>query len=387
MSAKSKAGFETLAIHAGQTPDPMTGAVMPPIYQTSTYVQDGVGKPRGGHEYARVTNPTRTALEENLAALEGGAVGAAFGSGLAAIEAILKALLEEGDHVVCGSNVYGGTERMFRTVWSRFGLRFAYVDTSDLDALRAAMRPETRLVHIETPTNPMMQISDIAACAEIAHEGGALLTVDNTFPTPFLQRPLDLGADIVVHSTTKYLNGHSDVIGGAIVTGDRELGERIRDQQRISGPVPGPLDCWLVLRGIKTLHVRMTRHCENAERVAEFLVGHSAAGNVLYPGLPTHPQHELARRQMQGFGGMISFDAGSLERARTVAASTRVFQLAESLGGVESLISVPAEMTHASVPEEVREKIGLTNGLVRLSVGIESVDDLIADLRGALDQA
>lgn len=386
MSANSEAGLETLAIHAGHTPDPMTGSVMPPIYQTSTYVQDGVGEPRGGHEYARVTNPTRTALEENLAALEGGAVGAAFGSGLAAIEAVLKAVLEEGDHVVCGSNVYGGTERMFRTVWSRFGIDFTYVDTSDLEALRAAMRPQTRLVHIETPTNPMMQISDIAACAEIAHQGGALLTVDNTFPTPFLQRPLSLGADIAVHSTTKYLNGHSDVIGGAIVCGERDLGERIRDQQRISGPVPGPLDCWLVLRGIKTLHVRMKRHCENAERVAEFLVGHSAAGNVLYPGLPTHPQHALARRQMKGFGGMISFDAGSFERARTIAASTRVFQLAESLGGVESLISVPAEMTHASVPEEVREKIGLTNGLVRLSVGIENVDDLIADLRGALDQ-
>ncbi|MEJ2312826.1 MAG: cystathionine gamma-synthase [Gemmatimonadales bacterium] len=386
MSANSEAGLETLAIHAGHTPDPMTGSVMPPIYQTSTYVQDGVGEPRGGHEYARVTNPTRTALEENLAALEGGSVGAAFGSGLAAIEAVLKAVLEEGDHVVCGSNVYGGTERMFRTVWSRFGIDFTYVDTSDLEALRAAMRPQTRLVHIETPTNPMMQISDIAACAEIAHQGGALLTVDNTFPTPFLQRPLSLGADIAVHSTTKYLNGHSDVIGGAIVCGDRNLGERIRDQQRISGPVPGPLDCWLVLRGIKTLHVRMKRHCENAERVAEFLVGHSAAGNVLYPGLPTHPQHALARRQMKGFGGMISFDAGSFERARTIAASTRVFQLAESLGGVESLISVPAEMTHASVPEEVREKIGLTNGLVRLSVGIENVDDLIADLRGALDQ-
>ncbi len=387
MSAKSEAGFETLAIHAGHTPDPMTGSVMPPIYQTSTYVQDGVAEPRGGHEYARVTNPTRTALEENIAALEGGAVGAAFGSGLAAIEAILKSVLEEGDHVVCGSNVYGGTERMFRTVWSRFGLSFTYVDTSDLDAVRAAMQPETRLVHIETPTNPMMQISDIGACAEIAHGGGALLTVDNTFPTPFLQRPLELGADIVVHSTTKYLNGHSDVIGGAIVTGDRKLGERIRDQQRISGPVPGPLDCWLVLRGIKTLHVRMTRHCENAERVAEFLVGHSAARNVLYPGLPTHPQHELARRQMRGFGGMISFDTGSFERARTIATSTRFFQLAESLGGVESLISVPAEMTHASVPPEVREKIGLTDGLVRLSVGIESADDLIADLRGALDQA
>lgn len=383
----SEAGFETLAIHAGQVADPLTGSVMPPIYQTSTYVQDGVAEPRGGHVYARVTNPTRTALEENLSALEGGTVGAAFGSGLAAIEAILKALLEEGDHVVCGSNVYGGTERMFRTVWSRFGLGFTYVDTSDLDALRAAVRPETRLVHIETPTNPMMQISDIAACAEIAHRGGALLTVDNTFATPFLQRPLELGADIVVHSTTKYLNGHSDVIGGAIVTGDRELGDRIRDQQRVSGPVPGPLDCWLVLRGVKTLHVRMARHCENAERVAEFLVGHPAAKHVLYPGLPTHPQHELAGHQMRGFGGMITFDAGSHQQARTVAASTRVFQLAESLGGVESLISVPAVMTHASVPQEVREKIGLTPGLIRLSVGIESADDLISDLRAALDRA
>lgn len=383
----SEAGFETLAIHAGHEPDPITGAVMPPIYQTSTYVQDGVAQPRGGHVYARVTNPTRTALEENLAALEGGSVGAAFGSGLAAIEAILKALLAEGDHVVCGSNVYGGTERLFRTVWSRFGLSFTYVDTSDLDALRAAVRPETRLVHIETPTNPMMQVSDIAACAQVAHEAGALLAVDNTFATPFLQRPLTLGADIVVHSTTKYLNGHSDVIGGAVVTGERELGERIRDQQRIGGPVPGPLDCWLVLRGVKTLHVRMSRHCENAERVADFLVGHPAARNVLYPGLEAHPQHQLARRQMSGFGGMISFDAGSFERAQTIAASTSVFQLAESLGGVESLISVPAVMTHASVPREVREKIGLTDGLVRLSIGIESVDDLIADLRGALEAA
>ncbi|UCG74893.1 MAG: cystathionine gamma-synthase [Gemmatimonadota bacterium] len=387
MKVRHDTGFETLAIHAGHVPDPMTGAVMPPVYQTSTYVQDGVAEPRGGHVYARVTNPTRTALEENLAALEGGSVGAAFASGLAAIESLLKALLKEGDHVVCGANVYGGTERMFRTVWARFGLRFTYVDTSDTEALAAAIRPETRLVHIETPTNPMMQISDIAACAEIAHKGDALLSVDNTFPTPFLQRPLAMGADIVVHSTTKYLNGHSDVIGGAIVTRDAELGARIRDQQRISGAVPGPLDCWLVLRGIKTLHVRMERHCENARQLADVLVGHVGHRAVLYPGLATHPQHQLASRQMGGFGGMISFDAGSLDRARAVAGSTRIFQLAESLGGVESLISVPAVMTHASVPEEVRRKIGLTDGLVRLSVGIESADDLISDLEQALGKA
>lgn len=387
MTDESKPGFETLAIHAGHVPDPMSGAVMPPVYQTSTYVQDAVGEPRGGHVYARVTNPTRTALEANLAALEGGTVGAAFASGLAAIEALLKASLEEGDHVVCGSNVYGGTERMFRTVWSRFGLEFTYVDTSDLEALSAAMRPTTRLVHIETPTNPMMQISDIAACAEIARGSGALLSVDNTFPTPFLQRPLELGADLVVHSTTKYLNGHSDVIGGAVVAAEAGLGERIRDQQRISGAVPGPLDCWLVLRGIKTLHVRMKRHCENAAVLAEYLSSHPAVERVLYPGLSTHPQHDLARRQMLDFGGMITFDAGSFERAKTLAAATRVFQLAESLGGVESLISVPAAMTHASVPEERRSEIGLTDGLVRLSVGIESIDDLIADLGSVLGPA
>lgn len=385
MTETRRAGFETLAIHAGHTPDPMTGSVMPPVYHTSTYVQDGVAEPRGGHEYARVTNPTRTALEENLAALEGGSVGAAFASGLAAIEALLKANLEDGNHVVCGSNVYGGTERMFRTVWARFGLDFTYVDTSDLDALAAAIRPETRLVHIETPTNPMMQVSDISACAEIAHRAGALLSVDNTFPTPYLQRPLELGADISVHSTTKYLNGHSDVIGGAVVTGEQALGERIRDQQRISGAVPGPLDCWLVLRGIKTLHVRMERHCENARRIAEYLVDHPGVENVLYPGLPNHPQHDLAGRQMAGFGGMISFDAGTFEQAKRVAAGTRVFQLAESLGGVESLVSVPAVMTHASVPQEVRDEIGLTDGLVRLSVGIEAIEDLLDDLEQALD--
>jgi cystathionine beta-lyase/cystathionine gamma-synthase len=384
MTAKSDTRFETRAIHAGHTPDTATGSVMPPIHQTSTYVQDGVAEPRGGYVYARVSNPTRTALEENLASLEEGRVGAAFASGLAAIEALVKSTLEAGSHVVCGASVYGGTERMFRTVWSRFGVDFTYVDTTDLEELAAAMRPETRLVHIETPTNPMMQISDIAGCAEIAHAGGALLSVDNTFPTPFLQSPLALGADVVVHSTTKYLNGHSDVIGGAMVTVEQELGDRLRNQQRVSGGVPGPMDCWLVLRGIKTLHVRMERHCENASRVADFLLGQPAARAVLYPGLEDHPQHDLARRQMRGFGGMISFDSGSFDNARQVASATRVFQLAESLGGVESLISVPAAMTHASVPEDVRQKIGLTSGLVRLSVGIESAEDLIADLDRAL---
>ena len=387
MPAKSDTRFETRAIHAGHTPDAASGSIMPAIHQTSTYVQDGVAEPRGGYVYARVSNPTRTVLEANLAALENGRVGAAFASGLAAIEAVVKSTLSAGSHVVCGASVYGGTERMFRTVWSRFGLHFTYVDTTDLEELATAMRPETGLVHIETPTNPMMQVSDIAGCAEVAHAGGALLSVDNTFPTPFLQRPLELGADIVVHSTTKYLNGHSDVIGGAVVTADPELGQRIRDQQRVSGGVPGPMDCWLVLRGIKTLHVRMERHCENAGRIAEYLLKQSTARSVLYPGLEDHPQHDLAMRQMRGFGGMISFDAGSFENAQRVASATRVFQLAESLGGVESLISVPTAMTHASVPEEVREKIGLTSGLVRLSVGIESAEDLIADLDRALADA
>ena len=387
MTTNDERHFDTLAIHAGQEPDPTTGSVMPPIYQTSTYVQEGVGRPRGGHVYARVTNPTRTVLEDNLAALEGGSTGAAFASGLAAIEALLKVTVDAGDHVVCGESVYGGTERMFRKVWTRFGVDFTYVDTSDPEALEGALRPDTRLVHIETPTNPMMDISDIEVCAEIAHAQGALLSVDNTFATPFLQRPLRLGADVVVHSTTKYLNGHSDVIGGAVVTAEPELGERVRDQQRVSGGVPSPFDSWLVVRGIKTLHVRMERHCENAGVIARYLAGHPVAERVLYPGLPDHPQHDLAERQMSGFGGMIAFDVGSFERAKRVAAATRIFALAESLGGVESLIEVPAAMTHASVSAEAREKIGLTMGLIRLSVGIEAHNDLVADLEQALDGA
>ncbi len=384
MPQSERPRFGTRAVHAGQRPDPTTGAVMTPIYQTSTYVQEGVGRPRGGHEYARVSNPTRSALEGNLAALEGGDQGAVFASGLAAIEALLKATLEAGDHVVCGIHVYGGTERMFRTVWSRFGLSFDYVDTSDLDALRAAVRPETRLVHIETPSNPLMRITDVAACAEIAREADALLSVDNTFATPYLQRPLELGAHVVMHSTTKYLNGHSDMVGGALVTGDAELGEAFRYQQKTTGGIPGPFDAWLVLRGTKTLHVRMRAHCENAARVAAYLDGHPAVRAVHFPGLADHPHHDLARRQMDDFGGMVSLDLGDGDRARRFAEATRVFALAESLGGVESLLSIPAEMTHASVPPKKRREMGLTDGLVRLSVGIEEPEDLLEDLERAL---
>lgn len=384
MDARERGRFATRAVHAGQEPDPTTGAIMTPIFQTSTYVQDGVAEPRRGYEYARVTNPTRTALEANLAALEDARHGACFASGLAAIEALLKATLEAGDHVVSGIHVYGGTERMFRTVWSRFGLDFSFVDTADLDALRQAVRPETRLVHIETPSNPMMRVSDITACAEIAAEAGALLSVDNTFATPWLQRPLELGADVVMHSTTKYLGGHSDVIGGALVTNDDELAEAFHYQQKSTGGVPGPFDCWLVLRGTKTLHLRMEAHCRNAGRVAAFLEGHPATTRVLYPGLASHPHHELASRQMRDFGGMLSVDLGTAERAKRFATATRVFALAESLGGVESLLSVPAAMTHASVPEEKRERMGLGPGLVRISVGVEDPDDLVEDLEGAL---
>lgn len=384
MPESERPRFGTRAVHAGQSPDPTTGAVMTPIYQTSTYVQEAVGRPRGGYEYARVSNPTRRALEGNLAALEGGDQGAVFASGLAAIDALLKATLDAGDHVVCGIHVYGGTERMFRTVWSRFGLSFDYVDTSDLDALRAAVRPETRLVHIETPSNPLMRITDISACAEIAREAGALLSVDNTFATPYLQRPLELGAQVVMHSTTKYLNGHSDMVGGALVTDDAELAEAFRYQQKTTGGIPGPFDAWLVLRGTKTLHVRMRAHCLNAARVAAYLAEHPAVRVVHFPGLPDHPHHDLASRQMDDFGGMVSLDLGDGDRARRFAEATRVFALAESLGGVESLLSIPAEMTHASVPPEKRREMGLTDGLVRLSVGIEDPEDLLEDLERAL---
>jgi cystathionine beta-lyase/cystathionine gamma-synthase len=376
-------GFGTRAVHAGQSPDDETGAIMTPVFLTSTYVQDGVGQPRQGHEYARVTNPTRTAMEANLASLEGGLHGVAFASGLAAIEAILKANLSAGDHVLCGDNLYGGSERLFR-FWERYGLHFDYVDTSSAEEIRSAIRPETRMLYLETPTNPLMVLTDLAASAEMAREAGALLVVDNTFATPVLQRPLEMGADIVVHSTTKYLNGHSDVVGGAVVVQSDDQNERLRYQQMATGGVPGPLDCWLILRAAKTLHLRMKAHCENARVVADHLEAHPAVDRVIYPGLPSHPQHELARRQMSDFGGMITIDMSSAARAEALATGTRLFALAESLGGVESLISVPALMTHASVPPDRRSAMGLTDGLVRLSVGVEDAEDLVADLDRAL---
>jgi len=375
--------FATRAIHAGQEPDPTTGAIMPPIYQTSTYRQPELGR-HLGYEYARVQNPTREALEGNLAGLEGGRHGIAFASGLSAIEAVIKTL-DAGDHVVSEENTYGGTNRMFTRVLARLGIQFTFVDSRDPDQVRDAMRPETRLVHVETPTNPMMRLCDLEALAEIAHEGDAHLMVDNTFSTPFNQRPLELGADIVVHSTTKYLNGHSDVIGGALVLDDDDLAEEILFVRKSTGAVPGPMDAWLVLRGTKTLHLRMQAHNANGLAVARFLEGHERTEAVHYPGLPSHPQHELAMRQMSGFTGMVSVELGDGDRARRFVEGTRLFALAESLGGVESLIGVPALMTHASVPPDRRAAMGVTDGLVRLSVGIEGIDDLLADLEAALE--
>ncbi len=376
-------GFGTNAVHAGQRPDPLTGAIMPPIYQTSTYVQPRIGEPLHGYEYARVQNPTREAMQANIAALENGNHGIAFASGLAAIEAVVKRL-DAGDHVVYEENVYGGTHRMFAQVFSRLGLVFTPVDSRDLDAVSAAFRPATRLLLVETPTNPMMRVSDIAALARLAGAAGAWLVVDNTFASPFNQRPLELGADMVVHSSTKYLNGHSDVIGGIVVTRDDTIAEELRFMQKATGGVPGPWDSWLVLRGTKTLHLRMEAHNRNGQRVAEFLDAHPRVERVYYPGLPSHPQHELAKRQMRGFTGMVSFEVNTLERARLVAENTRIFALAESLGGVESLVVHPALMTHASVPREMRERMGVSDGLLRLSVGIEDADDLLADLDQAL---
>jgi cystathionine beta-lyase/cystathionine gamma-synthase len=375
-------GFATRAVHAGQEPDPLAGAIMPPIYQTSTYVQDGLGRHKG-YEYARTRNPTRDALERNLAALEGGRWGLAWSSGLAATDAILK-LLSAGDHVLCGENVYGGTHRLMEHVFARLGLTFTFVDTRDLDAVDAARTPATKLIFVETPTNPMMRLTDLAAVGGFAREHGLLCVVDNTFATPYFQNPLQLGADVVLHSTTKYLNGHSDMVGGVLVTSRDDLAERLAFLQNAAGAVPGPMDCWLALRGTKTLAVRMRQHETSARRIAAWLESHAAVKQVHYPGLPSHPQHELACRQMRGFGGMISLELGSLERARRAVEAVRVFALAESLGGVESLIGHPATMTHASVPRAMREAMGLTDGLVRLSIGIEEVDDLIADLDQAL---
>ena len=375
-------GFGTRAIHAGQRPDPTTGAIMTPVYQTSTYVQPELGR-HLGYEYARTQNPTREALEGNVAALESGQHGLAFASGLAAHDTLMK-LFSAGDHVVCGENVYGGTFRLFAQVIARMGIEFTFVDSSDLDEIQAALRPNTRLIHVETPTNPMMRLTDVAAAAEMAQSAGAWLSVDNTFASPYNQRPLELGADIVLHSTTKYLNGHSDMVGGLVVTSSDEIHEQLRFLQNAAGAIPGPWDCWLALRGTKTLHLRMAAHNANGLRVAEWLEAHPKVQRVFYPGLPSHPQHELAKQQMRGFTGMITVETGSLENARKMVNATRIFALAESLGGVESLIGHPALMTHASVPVERRQAMGLSDGIVRLSCGVEDADDLIADLDQAL---
>ncbi len=375
-------GFGTRAVHAGQTPDPTTGAIMPPVYQTSTYVQPELGR-HLGYEYARVQNPTREALEGNLASLEGGKHGIVFASGLAAIEAVIKTL-SAGDHVVSEENTYGGTTRMFSKVFARLGIDFSFVDSRSKDEVRSAFRPETRLLLIEPPTNPMMRLCDLHLMAEVAHEHEALLLVDNTFATPFNQRPFEFGADIVVHSTTKYLNGHSDVIGGAVIVNDDALAEEIHFIRKSTGGVPGPMDAWLVLRGTKTLHLRMRAHNKNGLAVARFLAAHPAVRETHYPGLESHPQHELAAGQMDGFGGMVAVEMGNAERAKRFVEGTRLFALAESLGGVESLIGLPALMTHASVAPERRIQMGVTDGLVRLSVGIEDEADLLADLDQAL---
>jgi cystathionine beta-lyase/cystathionine gamma-synthase len=374
--------FGTRAVHAGLVPDPLAGAVMPPIYQTSTYIQDGLGRHKG-YEYARTRNPTREALERNVAALEGGRHGFAFASGLAAVDAVMK-LLSAGDHVVCGENVYGGTHRQMTRIWERLGLTFSFVDGGRTDEVAAAVGSQTKLVYAETPTNPMMRVCDLAATGAVAARAGALFVVDNTFATPCFQRPLELGADLVLHSTTKYLNGHSDMVGGLVVTSRDDLAERLAFIQNGSGAVPGPFDCWLALRGIKTLPLRMRAHDASGRRVAEWVERHPKVHQVYYPGLPSHPQHELACRQMSGFGGMLSVELGDAGFARRVVERTKVFALAESLGGVESLIGHPASMTHASVPPELRRKMGLTDSLVRLSVGIEDVEDLIEDLDQAL---
>lgn len=377
-------GFATDAIHAGQEPDPATGAIVVPIYQTSTFVQEELGKYKA-FEYARTANPTRTALERNLAVLERGKFGFAFASGMAAINALLT-LFKPGDHVVAGNNLYGGTVRLFERVLKGFGLTFTYANTTRLQDVERAVRPNTRLLFIETPSNPVMEITNIAAAAELARRHKVLLAVDNTFMSPYLQRPLELGADIVVHSTTKYLNGHSDGVGGAVILNDPALAERLRFLQNAAGAVLGPMDSWLVLRGVKTLAVRMRQHNENGMTIAQFLAKHPKVKKVHYPGLPDHPQHQLAKRQMAGFGGMLSFETGSLENAKTILKSVRLCSLAESLGGVETLISHPASMSHASVPAADRERGGITDGLLRISVGIEDVEDLIADVEQALEK-
>jgi cystathionine beta-lyase/cystathionine gamma-synthase len=382
--AKKRAGFATRAIHDGQAPDELTGAVNVPIYLTSTYQQEEIGKNKG-HEYARLTNPTRDALEESLCSLEGGTSAHVFGSGMAAITALCT-MMKSGDHVVCSDNVYGGTGRLFDKVLTNYGLTFTYVDTSVAENVAAAITPATKLVHIETPTNPMMSLTDIGAVARICHAKGVELSVDNTFLSPYLQQPISLGADIVMHSTTKFLNGHSDGLGGVLICTKPEHAETFRFVQKCTGGILSPFESYLLLRGVKTLAVRMKQHDANGRVVAEFLKGHAKVQQVFYPGLVEHPQHELAKRQQHGFGSMISMELGSLEKANRFAKALRLGLLAESLGGVETLICHPATMTHAAVGAEGRARLGITDGLMRVSVGIEDVEDIIADLGQALDK-
>jgi len=379
----SRARFSTICLHAGQEPDPSTGAIITPIYQTSTYVQEALGRHKG-FEYARTQNPTRLALERNLAAMESGKAGFAFASGMAAIGAIAT-LLKAGDHVVVSDNTYGGTFRLFDKVLTRYQLSFSYVDTADLAATERAFTPATKMLFVETPTNPIMRITDLRAAAELAHRHHARLVVDNTFASPFIQRPIERGADLVTHSTTKYLNGHSDSVGGIVVAVRDDDIEWLRFVQNAEGAILGPMDSWLVLRGTKTLPLRMQQHNANGLALAEFVAKHPKVKKVYYPGLPTHPHYELARRQMNGFGGMLAFDLGSLAAARTVLNGVKLHALAESLGGVETLISHPATMTHASVPADRRAALGITDGLVRISAGIEDIEDLKEDLAQALD--
>jgi cystathionine beta-lyase/cystathionine gamma-synthase len=375
-------GFRTDAIHAGQEPDPATGAVTIPIYQTSTYVQEGIGKHKG-FEYARTQNPTRMALEKNVAVLERGVAAYAFASGMAATTAITQLLLKQGDHAICSDNVYGGTFRLFDKIVRHYGVEFTYVNTSNLSDVTPAIRPNTRMVFIETPTNPIMSITDIRGVSAIAHQSGCRVVVDNTFMTPYFQLPLELGADIVIHSTTKYLNGHSDSVGGVVVLKRQDDAERLQFIQNAAGAILSPFDSWLVMRGIKTLPIRMEAHNSNGMAVANFLANKKEVKKIYYPGLPNHPGHELANNQMSGFGGMIAIDLGSLDLAKRFLERVKLCSLGESLGGVETLISHPATMTHASVPAEERQRLGITDGLVRLSVGIEDVEDLIADLEKA----
>ena len=384
MKLPANARFSTICVHAGQEPDPSTGAIITPIYQTSTYVQDALGQHKG-YEYARTQNPTRAALEANLAAIEGGKAGFAFASGMAAEGAVMT-LLQSGDHVVVTDNTYGGTYRLFERVLRRYQLDFSYVDTSNLDEIRAAIRPSTKMLFVETPTNPVLRITDLAAACDIAHQRNVFVVVDNTFASPCVQRPIEFGADLVVHSTTKFLNGHSDSVGGIVIAVRDDHIEWLRFVQNAEGAILGPMDAWLVLRGTKTLPLRMDRHNASAHALAEFLATHPKVSRVYYPGLPDHPQHALARRQMRGFGGLIAFELGSLERARTLLNHVRLMALAESLGGVETLISHPATMTHASVPPDRRQQIGIPDDMVRVSVGIEDLDDLKEDLMQALDR-